>query len=159
MSCNYKEGLEAYAAGIVDGKEQWEIEEHLQSCAQCRAALAQHQQAIRMLSDAFNEEAPSWLTQKTLSVLKARSKRSSSWFIWGLPALAGAAVVVALLVIGPDVKSRFGTPQSIAHLSATAKVSHAAIADEFDLNLDNPVNDRSIYDDLGIATHVAKLLL
>jgi hypothetical protein len=185
MSCEYnKEKLEAYAAGILDGKEKRETEDHIRSCDGCRGELAGLKRAALLLEQAFDEEAPSWLTQKTLAALKAKPKRPFSWFAWGLPALAGCAAVVLLLVIVPEFKGRLGGGGNEIRVSQAEKTVKnetmaaamdfrsappapedrvltlpSGIADEFAINLENPINDRSIYADLGVAKKVANLLL
>jgi hypothetical protein len=128
-----------------------------------------------MLKCAFDEEAPSWLAQKTLAHLKLKPKHPFSWFAWGLPALAGGIAVVLLLVAGPEIKTRFGGAPEKMSVSVNEKpameeivapapedrvcVLPGGIADEFAINLENPINDRSIYVDLGVVPKVAKLLL
>ena len=185
MSCeNYKKRLEACAAGVLDEKGQRDVHEHCLSCGDCRSELAGLQRAALMLEKAFDEEAPSWLMQKTMAGLRAQPKRSFSWFAWGLPALAGAAAVMLLLAIGPELNNRFGwssnhtrlsgagqkpgmennpaAPDSKASAAAAISMvsaSHVNLSDELNVNLENPINDRSIYEDLGIARKVANLLL
>jgi anti-sigma factor RsiW len=185
MSCEYKkEILEAYAAGALDTREQVEVKDHIRSCSSCRAELTGLQRAVFVLEKAFDEEAPDWLAQKTLAVLKAKSKRSFTWFAWSLPALAGAAAVVLLFIAMPGIKSRFDAGTGAPCVSQAAKKSEendkaaamdsrgaagtavipaaaplAGIPGEFTIAIENPVNDRSIYEDLGVAKKVANLLL
>ncbi len=188
MSCDYnKEKLEAYAVGFLDKKDQQDVTDHIQSCSSCRADLAGHKQAARILKDAFDEEPPSWLPQKTMSLLKNKSKRLfPSWFTLGIPALVGTAAIMLFIFIEPGFHRPPIAPSNTARLSETAG-AHApavqqndmntvpkssptasqnafsalpgSIADVLNINLENPIYNRSIYDNLGVATEIAKLLL
>jgi anti-sigma factor RsiW len=186
MSCEYnQERLESYALGILDEKDQQKVTAHVQSCNSCRSQLASLRQATRMLKDAFDEEPPSWLTQKTMSVLKIKPNRTfPSWFSWGVPALAGVAAVVMVLLIQPGIILKPNVPsgalrssQAVDQLAQQQNEENASpasiavatnhklpdafvdITDELTVTLKNPAYDRSIYDDLGVKKEVAKLLL
>jgi hypothetical protein len=186
MSCETtKEMLEHFALGILDTKECDEVAAHVQSCASCSTRLASLKQATRMLNDAFDEEPPEWLSQKVMYSLKNAPKRSFPWrFNWGIPAVAGIAAVILALAIQPGIIQKSIIPSDALHSShaigrlamkqksgntsyeatpapANQMISGAAIdiTDELNINLKNPIYDRSIYDNLGVKKEVAKLLL
>ena len=187
MSCeNTREQLESFALGILYEMEHHEVEAHLQSCDSCRSRLASLRQATRMLKDAFDEEPPEWLSQKTLAILRNKSKRTLfPWIGWGVPALAGVAVVVLILFIQPGIIQKSNAPSDAVLLSRAVEApvsqkqkagtaspspipaaanrlfpgASVDISDELTVNLKNPVYDRSIYDNLGVKKEVARLLL
>ncbi len=168
MSCNFcEEKIEAYVLGLLNIQDQAQVAEHIQSCANCQQAMELHQKTTRLLDQAFQEKPAEWLSQKTIAKMRDRQVRPLNWLKWGVPVLAGAAAVLLLVVIQPGRIAKQGMEQSLGKTSKTAMMDaemapSAAIhiiTEELDIHLNNPIQDRSIYEDLGVATEVAKLLL
>jgi hypothetical protein len=107
--------LGAYALGIVDPDEAADIEEHLTTCASCRAALAREQETVGALALAVEPAPPSAEARNRLLAAVAeipatelaeptaldtvRAGRASSWRQKLLP-LAAAAAVLLLIAVG-----------------------------------------------------------
>jgi hypothetical protein len=186
MSCEYtQDHLYSYVMGILDDKEEYDVASHVKSCDGCRARLAQLQQATMVLKDAFDEAPPEWLSQKVKCSLKSSPKRSSTWWVpWGVPALAGVAIVMVVLFIQPQIILKSNMPSNALRSSRIidtpmrkptletgipASISTIAnrlfpdafveMTEELNINLKNPIHDRSIYDELGVKKEVARLLL
>jgi predicted anti-sigma-YlaC factor YlaD len=213
MSCNFcEEKIEAYVLGLLNEQDQAQVAEHIQNCFECRQALERHQKTTRLLDQAFQEKPAEWLSQRTLARLKDSKVQPKRWLQWGVPALAGAAAVLLLVVIRPgqiakqsamqpaqemrmsSAKAVASTPKAKKEMAMDAmllaskddslagasvalnqmlakKRSKAvdsfqlpaapvpSIAEQLDIQVNNPIQDRSIYEDLGVATEVAKLLL
>ncbi|MCK5219073.1 hypothetical protein KAR10_06100 [bacterium] len=145
MSCEYgNEKLEAYVLGLLDQAAASLMAEHIKICQTCQRELAGHQQAAALLDKAFDEEPAEWLAGKTLAKIKADPVKPINWLKWGMPVLAGAAAVMLMVLLPPAEKTdRYPI----------------TLAADLDIHLQNPINDRSLYEELGVATQVAKLLL
>lgn len=73
MTCDQtRELLEAYALDLLDRSETSRVEEHLSSCAECRALLAQHAEVLAGLPDALALASRLQLPQEIKQRLLAR---------------------------------------------------------------------------------------
>ncbi|GAB3952182.1 zf-HC2 domain-containing protein [Kribbella albertanoniae] len=99
--------LGAYALGALDPVESREVDEHLATCAECRAELAELEEMKEFLGEvppeAFLDGPPDdgdLLLQRTLREVRETPARKSRWKPW---LLAAAAVVVVAGVLGGGV--------------------------------------------------------
>src|SRR5436309_4541413 len=84
----WAEHAAAYALGSLDPGERAEFEQHLETCASCRAEVQSFHEVTGLLAQSVAPAAPPALRQRVLRT--ARQVRPIPW-------LAAAAVVVALL--------------------------------------------------------------
>lgn len=173
MSCDFdRELLRLYSLQCLDNTETKRLERHLESCSECRARLAGHQNTIDLLFGAFNEKAPDWLLTKTMANVRARSKPR---FVWGIPMIAGSTVAILVLVFSLKMyqPSGFKTLPSRPN-PETVGIQPIEKQETYDTDISllnellvgstdgdnvNPVDDRSIYESLDVAPQVARLLL
>ena len=176
MSCNIdKERLRAYVLQCCTPVETEEIDRHLRSCEQCRRELAAVRRTAETLTQAFDEEPPEWLLQRTLARVEERMRRRSPYRLpWGIPVAAGALAVLLLLVFNPAVRM-FNRQSSSATMTGKTAGGRAAevtndnidgepslfdmVSGEMEIEAASPVEDRSIYEVLEIAPDIARLLL
>lgn len=64
MACEQSLAVMAYLDGELDAQEALKIEQHLESCAECRAEVAQHRQLKQALRNASYHQAPSSLRRQ-----------------------------------------------------------------------------------------------
>ncbi len=81
MECNkIQEKLSAYIEDIILSDEKTLIEEHLKSCQRCRESLADLRKTIEHIKNIEEVEPPSWLTQKTMTRVKAEAETKKGIF-------------------------------------------------------------------------------
>lgn len=103
MDCSgIRERLSAYIEDAVPREERVLIEEHLKSCAECSADLADLKKTIEHMKGLEEVEPPAWMTQKIMAELReeARPKKGILRRLFyplhiKLPLEAVAAVLVA----------------------------------------------------------------
>jgi hypothetical protein len=186
MFCDMdKEKLEAFVLGFLPEAEKAHLAKHFQICPDCVKVAAQLKKSSQILDRAFMENPPETLVQKTIFAMQAKTKVGRLRLIWGGAALAGVMAMTLLMLWQPTgffslrFKPQLQSAASVSKSEAEVMVSldyktpmakMAAgrrekssqmniIPDEFDQSLANPIHDRSIYQNLGVATEVAKLLL
>lgn len=91
-----RELIQLYADGELDVSNVLAVEQHLQTCNQCRSA-EQHIRALRtaLRSDAVAFRAPRGLRRNIRAVIRRETRRES--FSWSLPWISAAAACVLLL--------------------------------------------------------------
>lgn len=118
MECrNIQEKLSAYIDNLLPAREKTAFDEHLKSCSECTAALADLRKTLECLSALDPVEPPTWMAQKIMTRVRsdARTKRSLFRKLFyplhiKLPIEAVATVLVVGLAlyiyrdIGPEVK-------------------------------------------------------
>jgi anti-sigma factor RsiW len=176
MSCNFdKEQLRRYLLGLDDPAAAQATSEHVAKCPACKNELQHLQLTADILTSAFDEEPPDWLMQKTLARVREKQQKKISWRTWGIPAMAGIAVTVLLMVLYPGTRKNLSpsfragpAEQNAGTLSNRQETNDASdylsslfgiISDETDVDMISPVDDRSIYESLDIAPEVVPLLL
>ncbi len=94
--------LSAYMDDAVTPAERQGIEEHLESCADCRAELAELKQTVLRIRGFGEEEPPPWMTQKIMVRVRETGGARRGFFHWllyplriKLPIEAAALVVIA----------------------------------------------------------------
>lgn len=100
-----KKNLSAYLDGAVTPEEKALIVSHLESCADCRAALHELAETVSRLRDLGEVEPPPWLTVKVMARVREEAGRERGFFSrlffplgWKLP--LEAAALVCLTVTG-----------------------------------------------------------
>ncbi len=173
MSCKIdRERISAYALKLCDRKEADEVAVHVESCDTCKKELANLQQTAEVLDQAFNEEPPDWLMQKTLARLREQPQRSFPWFVWGIPVVSGVAIVLLFLLFYPGIRHKHPPVESLVRSAVSVENEQNGkykndersslfdiILDDMNIDMTDPINDRSIYESLDIAPDVARLLL
>jgi hypothetical protein len=75
MECKgTQERLSAYLEGVVSPEERKLVEEHLNSCPQCRTAFVDRKRAAELIRDLEEVEPPAWLTSKIMSRVRAENE-------------------------------------------------------------------------------------
>lgn len=111
--------LGAYGLDAVDADERATVEEHLPSCARCRAEVADHREVAAMLahtgSDAPEglwdrivgslDETPPPLDLASVTSIAERAAQRRLTPGW-VPALVGAAAVLLVAVLGLQLRSQ-----------------------------------------------------
>jgi hypothetical protein len=106
MNCrDLEELLSAYADGELSRTQREFIEEHLSSCADCRATLAEFEAAGRQLASLRETPAVPDISKSTLSKIKATSqlprKLVSRWLRPVTAVVSIVAVIAVMLVAQP----------------------------------------------------------
>jgi hypothetical protein len=112
-----RDKLSAYLDGAVTPREKSLIEEHLETCPECGAALRELRRTVARLRNLGEEEPPPWLTQRIMAHVREEAGREKGFWRrlflplrWKLPMEAAALVflsVSAYLVyrtVSPEVK-------------------------------------------------------
>lgn len=97
----FKAKIEAYTLGLLDEAEARRVEQHLQSCAECKQAWVRLQKAAELIDRGFNQAPPPYLRSKVIAQLKNRRQTKPSWLFWGVPGLIGAAALLLVIKIEP----------------------------------------------------------
>lgn len=71
--------LSAYCGGDLNPADQARVEEHLVSCAVCRAELADLRSALRLIRTTPEVEPPPWLTGRIMARLREEQQQQRSW--------------------------------------------------------------------------------
>ncbi|MEA5115278.1 MAG: DUF2275 domain-containing protein [Geobacteraceae bacterium] len=94
--------LSAYRDGEVSPAERDGIEQHLQSCADCREELSELEKTVLRIRGFGEEEPPPWMAQKVMARVRAAAEERRGFFHWllyplriKLPIEAAALVVIA----------------------------------------------------------------
>lgn len=94
--------LSAYLDDAVSPAEREGIEEHLESCADCRAELAELENTVLRIRGFGEEDPPPWMTQKVMARVREAGSARRGFFHWllyplriKLPIEAAALVVIA----------------------------------------------------------------
>lgn len=106
MGCELKpERLAAYLDGELAGAEAAAVEQHVRTCPQCAAEVAERMHLRRSLVAARNHFAPDpeW-KKRMLGKIAARPQPKRPWMAWVPTAVALAAVLV--LMVGMGVQRR-----------------------------------------------------
>lgn len=81
-----------------------EIEEHLQSCAVCRAHLAAYRQIFSELKKDDTPALPKHFARAVIARIEERQEQSAAWREWMFIGLAGmAAVVISIYYAGASM--------------------------------------------------------
>jgi hypothetical protein len=81
MECkDIREKLSAYLEGSVSPEESRLIEEHLNSCQECRTSLADLKKAGELVKNLGEVEPPAWLTPKIMSRVRAEEEKKRGIF-------------------------------------------------------------------------------
>jgi anti-sigma-K factor RskA len=96
-----------WVLGVLDAEESGQFETHLESCAECRQAVAEFESAVQMLKSALPDvhladgpEPPPDLQARTLARVAAAAggaRPNSRWRGWSTRMLALAASVIAVI--------------------------------------------------------------
>jgi anti-sigma factor RsiW len=106
MACELKpELLTAYLDGELAGGEAAQVEQHVRTCSQCAAEVAERMHLRRSLVAARNHFAPDpeW-KRRMLGTIGVRPQPKRGWLVWAPAAIAAMAVVV--LCVGLAVQHR-----------------------------------------------------
>lgn len=95
--------LSAYLDGVVTPREKALIEEHLQTCEECRTALSELERTVSRLRDLGDVEPPPWLTQRVMARVREEAAQEKGWlrrlFVplrWKLPMEVAALVFLTV---------------------------------------------------------------
>jgi anti-sigma factor RsiW len=103
---HYSEELQDLLTGRLDEDQRLTVEQHLQTCDQCRKELEALRWTRRLLSKIPDTEAPSGLREKIVHSLDKEDRKSGKWKKY-LPYAAALVLVLlaALYFLRPDVAS------------------------------------------------------
>lgn len=94
--------LSAYMDDAVSPAERQGLEEHLESCADCRAELAELEKTVLRIRGFGEEDPPPWMTQQVMARVRETAAGRRGFFHWllyplriKLPIEAAALVVIA----------------------------------------------------------------
>lgn len=99
MSHVSEERLALYAGGDLSRDEARGVEEHLRSCAECRASLAEFRRDRAVLLSSLREPAVNELAdvrRRLLLQLEERRRPTGNW-MWAVAVAVAAVVVVSFL--------------------------------------------------------------
>jgi hypothetical protein len=143
----YHRRVALLAAGVLEGREREQTRAHVEACARCRR---QHAELVAVIAAMESDPVRSVEPGLPVSVLVDRVerqlddstvRRSAPAVGWRLALPAAAAAVLALVLLGPEVASRFppGPPASVATRApgpaAPAAALSSEILDRLDRNL------------------------
>ncbi len=98
MNCLNREQLFAYAHRLVEGREEENARAHLESCAQCRAALAKAGQLDALLDEWKPAEPSPWFDARVRQAVAATDPGKpffgAAWMRWA--AVGALAVLVGV---------------------------------------------------------------
>jgi hypothetical protein len=105
MGCgsNIGERLSAYLEDAVSREERVLIEEHLRSCKECSADLADLIKTVERIRGLQEVEPPAWMTQKIMTELREKARPRKGFFrrfFYPLYIKLPLQAVAALLVVG-----------------------------------------------------------
>ena len=81
MECkDVRERLSAYLGEGVSSEEKRRLEQHLESCPQCRGALEELKKAGALIRGLEEVEPPAWLTGKIMARVRAEGERKKGIF-------------------------------------------------------------------------------
>jgi predicted anti-sigma-YlaC factor YlaD len=88
-----RELLTLAAAGVLSGEEQKQVEEHLQSCSECRAEFAAWSRLAGALEELPTPQAPAGLVERTRGAMERQAavkaeRRQQRWLFAWLTAFA-----------------------------------------------------------------------
>jgi hypothetical protein len=104
MKCiDIEELLSAYANDELPRTQREFVEEHLASCASCRATLADYTAVRRQLLSLRRMPAVSDIKEETMSKIKAVSflRKPKQWMLPALVTVSIVAVLIALIALHP----------------------------------------------------------
>jgi hypothetical protein len=155
------------AAGVLDDRDRERIRAHIEACARCRR---QHAELVAVVAAMESDPARSAEPELPVSVLIDRVERrldgsgvrpSAPAVGWRLALPAAAAAVLALVLLGPEVTSRFRpepatpAPTQAAGTPAPAGAVSAEILDRLDRNLAREHTARYLSDAQDVLLSVA----
>ena len=80
MDCQeIQKSLSSYLEGLLSSEEKKRVEEHLSSCVNCRAELAELKKAKDLLRNLDDVEPPPWLTAKIMARVREEKERRASF--------------------------------------------------------------------------------
>ncbi len=98
MTCLNREQLFAYAHRLAEGREEETARAHVETCAQCRAALAEYRQLDALLDEWKPAEPSPWfdarVRQAVASTNPGTGLFAAAWMRWA--AVGALAVLVAV---------------------------------------------------------------
>jgi mycothiol system anti-sigma-R factor len=120
MDCqHFRDKFEAYLAGMLSRDEKSTMENHLETCPECRQALEREKSLLTLLRSIEHQPAPDVLRQRVMNRLRRESSAKPSIFesigrfltLSRVRILTGAAAAVLLIFIGVRIFSPPGRPR------------------------------------------------
>jgi hypothetical protein len=102
MNCMEREQLFAYVHHLMEGREEQEVREHLETCARCRAAAEEHERLNALLEEWKPQEPSAWFDARVKAAIAAAERKKARGFLawpWARVVAAGVALL-ALIVAG-----------------------------------------------------------
>jgi len=127
MECKgVREKLCAYLEGVVPSEESRIIEEHLNSCPECRRNLADLKKTGELVKDLADVEPPAWLTQKIMSRVRTEEERKKGilqklFYPLHIKVPIQALATLSIAVIAVFVFRAVEPEMKLAHLPAPTK--------------------------------------
>ncbi len=104
MECHKtRERLSAYIDDFLSPQEKMAVDEHLKSCPECAAALADLKKTVEHVKSLETVEPPPWLTQKVMAKVRAEAQPRKGLFqklFYPLYIKLPIEAVAVVLVIG-----------------------------------------------------------
>ncbi len=126
----FQENLAAYALGMLEAGEARALEDHLQSCDECQAELADYERINAGLLSAMLPRQPRAALKRALQKRLETGARASRWpFRWSLGQVALAVALVLLLALNTySIFQTYTLKQEQAELSSQYYAEQTAIA-------------------------------
>ena len=109
MWCNdVQDSLKAYIDGAMAPEQRKAVEAHLQSCADCRAALERIDRLAAVLLDAKPPPVPAGFASRVMLAAKSRKRATSvaarnPWQWWKSISMPMRAAAAAVLIVGVSI--------------------------------------------------------
>lgn len=137
MECDkIQEQLSEYLEDALSPAEKGIIDNHLKSCLECRASLADLEMTVHSLKNLEEIIPPPWLTQKVMTRIKAEAERKKGGFLKKLfyplyiklPLEAVGIFLIAVTALyvfksmEPEIKTRMApSEETVSEYTAKAK--------------------------------------
>lgn len=118
------EHLAPYVDGALNPQERADVDEHLRSCARCRAeveAAARARAAVRALPETpVPDIASGFAPERVAALRRVPSGRTTARWARAVPALAAAAVVALVALVAPRIGGDGGVAERAADVGGAA---------------------------------------
>jgi len=148
MNCRKAKPLLAMlASGELDGEERSRLEEHIESCADCRRELESLRQVMELIAVPSEAPARSQAPQLVVSALSGFSAPRA--FPYRAVAWAAAAVVLAALLLGLGVQAKVENGTLLLAIGHGFSLSTDAIAAEDAYAISREVVSESLNEEIA----------
>jgi len=122
MNQHPTEDLGLYALGLLDPSERAAIEQHLGTCATCRADLASHQSTVGALREGVSVAAPADLRARIVTRHRPGRPLGLPVFAYAASAILAVALVVSLAALSQERAMRDDYARALSAVAGGARV-------------------------------------